>query len=228
MRPADYYLKTDDRSSDWAERASEQGFAPVASVIEAASPFISSGKRVLDIGCQGGHQLALLRDRFDEAHGLDIAPYTDMWSHFSDINFLVHDVDAEQIPFPDAHFDTIIATNVLEHVFDVFGFVGEVSRLLKKGGTCVLSVPNVAEIRRVASVIRGRVPVTGGDQYPFTPEQGWDGQHLHYFTPSAVSELLASHDLKIAETLIIGRFPKIKRVWLSGLSSSIDIVAIRV
>jgi SAM-dependent methyltransferase len=228
VRPADYYLKTDDRSSDWAERAGEQGFAPVGSVIEAALPFVSSGKRILDIGCQGGHQLALLRDRFDEAYGLDIAPYTDMWSYFSDISFLVHDVDAERIPFPDAYFDTIIATNVLEHVFDVFGFVSEISRLLRKGGTCLISVPNVAEIRRVASIIRGRVPVTGGDQYPFTPEQGWDGQHLHYFTPSAISSLLSSHDLKIAETLVIGRFPKIKRVWLSGLSSSIDIVAVRV
>lgn len=228
MRPSDYYLKTDNRSCAWAERAAEEGFAPVASVIEASLPFIPGGKRVLDIGCQGGHQLALLRDRFGEAHGLDIAPYTEMWSYFPDINFLVHDVDAERIPFPDAHFDTIVATNVLEHVFDVFGLVSEISRLLIKGGTCLLSEPNVAEIRRVASVVRGRVPVTGGDQYPFTPDEGWDGQHLHYFTPSAVSGLLASHNLKISETLIIGRFPKIKRVWLSGLSSSIDVVAIRV
>jgi len=227
MRAEDYYRNTVDRSSDWADQAAEPGFAPVGAVIRAALPSLAKGGRVLDIGCQGGHQLALLREHFDEAVGLDVAPYEEMWALFPDIDFIVHDVDAASIPYPDGHFDCIIATNVLEHVFDVYGFVREVHRLLRPGGTCVISVPNIAEIRRVMSLARGKVPVTGGNQYPFTDEQGWDGQHLHYFTPSALTHLLAEEGLEVTDTLVIGKLPRLKRLWLAGLSSSIDVVAVR-
>lgn len=227
MRAQDYYGKTDDRSSDWADRSSEVGFAPVGDVIKASLPFIVGGARVLDIGCQGGHQLALVRSRFDEAVGVDIADYSDMWRLFADTQFLLHDCDAAPLPFPDAHFDTVIATNILEHVFDVFGLVHELHRLLRPGGTCVISVPNIAEIRRMKSLIKGQVPVTGGNEYPFTPEHGWDGQHLHYFTPSALSKLLEGSGLSITKTLFIGRHQRLKRMWPSGLSSSIDVVATR-
>ena len=227
MRAEDYYRKTVDRSSDWADRSAEPGFAPVGQVIQAGLPHLAIGGRVLDIGCQGGHQVAMLGKYFDESVGLDVAPYVEMWKLFPDVDFLVHDVDASAIPYADGHFDCIVATNVLEHVFDVFGFVREVHRLLRAGGTCLISVPNIAEIRRLLALTRGRVPITGGNQYPFTDEQGWDGQHLHYFTPRDLTLLLESEGFEVTHTLVIGKLPRIKRLWLSGLSSSIDLVVVR-
>src|SRR4051812_43870975 len=125
MNPEDYYSNTLSRSADWADQAAEPGFAPLKIVIQTAKPYLATGGRVLDIGCQGGHQLALLSDEFEELIGVDIAPYDDMWKLFPQARFVVHDVDAPPLPFPDGYFQSVLCTNLLEHVFDVFGAVRE-------------------------------------------------------------------------------------------------------
>src|SRR5262245_39422256 len=47
----------------------------------------------------------------------------------------------ERLPFADAVFDTVVCCQVLEHVFDERLVVSEVARVLKPGGTFILSVP---------------------------------------------------------------------------------------
>jgi SAM-dependent methyltransferase len=228
VEPLEFYSRTDARSSDWVDRAAEPGFAPLRVLIDAARPHLNLGGRALDIGCQGGHQLALLADDFDELVGIDIVAYETMWPEFPRLQFMTHDVDRAPVPFPDGHFRTIIATNIFEHVFDVFGLAREVSRLLEPGGTCLISVPNVSAWRSIASVMRGRVPRTGSLKFPFTEVEGWDGQHLHYFTHAELSWLLGEVGITPTETLVFGRFPAVKRLAPRYLSGSVDIVGCNV
>lgn len=54
---------------------------------------------------------------------------------------LVHG-DAQSIPFPDASFDAVIFTEVLEHVPDDRRALREVRRVLAPGGALILTVPN--------------------------------------------------------------------------------------
>lgn len=49
--------------------------------------------------------------------------------------------DALALPFPDATFDRIIASEVLEHVADDEVALAELSRVLKPGGTLAATVP---------------------------------------------------------------------------------------
>ncbi len=49
--------------------------------------------------------------------------------------------DGVQLPFPDATFDRIIAAEVLEHIPDDEGAIGELFRVLKPGGTIAVTVP---------------------------------------------------------------------------------------
>lgn len=49
--------------------------------------------------------------------------------------------DAINIPLEDNSFDTVICTQVLEHVFDTRKCLSECFRLLKSGGYFILSVP---------------------------------------------------------------------------------------
>jgi SAM-dependent methyltransferase len=48
---------------------------------------------------------------------------------------------ADRLPFKDASFDVVLATEVLEHVADADAAVGEIRRVLAPGGHAVVTVP---------------------------------------------------------------------------------------
>ena len=225
MKLDEYYEKTADRMEAWKDRAFDPGFAPCRPVIDAARPFLKAGERVLDIGCQGGHQLALIADNYDEAYGLDVARYDEIWKTIPRANFIVHDVDTSPPPFPDEYFNCILCTNVLEHVFDVFGLVREISRVLKPSGNCLLSVPNIAFYRHILEIGRGRVPRTGATEFPFDEKQGWDGQHLHYFTHRELGWLLGRSGLEVGRNLYVGKLPWLKSLCPPLLCDGIGLIA---
>ncbi len=52
----------------------------------------------------------------------------------------------EDIPFPDNSFDSVICTQVLEHVPNPFMAVAELRRVLRPTGTCLITVPQMNEI----------------------------------------------------------------------------------
>lgn len=57
--------------------------------------------------------------------------------------------DIQSIPvIADATYDAIICTQVLEHVPNPFSAVGELQRILKKGGVLLLTVPHINKIHR--------------------------------------------------------------------------------
>ncbi len=49
--------------------------------------------------------------------------------------------DVLNMPFSDGFFDTIISTQVLEHVEKPWIMIKEINRVLKPGGVCILTVP---------------------------------------------------------------------------------------
>ncbi len=53
---------------------------------------------------------------------------------------------ADNIPFPDQHFDSVVATQVFEHLSDFEKAAGEVSRILKSGGIFLITVPQWGEL----------------------------------------------------------------------------------
>jgi SAM-dependent methyltransferase len=50
------------------------------------------------------------------------------------------------LPLPDDHFETILCTQVMEHVEDPFWLIRESHRVLKPGGRLILTVPFVWEL----------------------------------------------------------------------------------
>jgi SAM-dependent methyltransferase len=49
--------------------------------------------------------------------------------------------DALHLPFPDGVFDRVICSEVLEHIPDDIGAMGELTRVLRPGGTMAITVP---------------------------------------------------------------------------------------
>ena len=57
--------------------------------------------------------------------------------------------DGRKIPFPDSSFDHVLCVEVLEHVPDPAAFVTELARVLRTGGSLVLTIPWSARLHHL-------------------------------------------------------------------------------
>jgi len=92
--------------------------------------------RVLDIGAGEAPWQHLLRHA--DYVGVDVAEASDYGMRQKpDIRYY----DGVTLPFDAATFDYVLCTEVLEHVPDPAHFLADLSRVLRTGGTLVLTVP---------------------------------------------------------------------------------------
>src|ERR1051325_7232193 len=55
------------------------------------------------------------------------------------------DAEKDRYPYPDGHFETVLACEIFEHMLnDPMFMLFEIHRVLEEGGTLVLTTPNVA------------------------------------------------------------------------------------
>lgn len=92
--------------------------------------------RVLDFGCGSKPYEPLFE--CDEYIGLDYATEVSDKNENLAADFFY---DGKTIPFNDNHFDSVFSTEVLEHVFNPDEILPEINRVLKPGGTLLLTCP---------------------------------------------------------------------------------------
>ncbi len=129
-------------SKNWLiHRLMRQGMASVAGSIHG---------RLLDVGCGTRPYAPLFAGRVSRYIGVerDRARYVqaDIWG---DVLFL---------PVKDNSFDTVLCNQVLEHVPEPQHMMGEMARVLKTGGTLILTAPHIWELHEVPH-----------DYYRYTP-----------------------------------------------------------
>jgi 2-polyprenyl-3-methyl-5-hydroxy-6-metoxy-1,4-benzoquinol methylase len=100
--------------------------------------------RVLDIGCGTGLNAGHLAKAGHTVTGIDLSPVAVEQLRRKGFEGFVCDIDTEPLPVPDAAFDLVYASEVIEHCADTSGFLGKLNRALKPGGTLLLSTPNSA------------------------------------------------------------------------------------
>lgn len=104
-------------------------FQNTKEVIQYAKKYISGG--TLDLGAGSAKYREIIRERASSYTTFDMAPGPNI------------DVvgDALNLPFGEASFETIVSTQVLEHVEKPWIVVKEIHRVLKSGGICFLTAP---------------------------------------------------------------------------------------
>lgn len=101
--------------------------------------FAEQGVRTLDVGCGSGRFIADLSGGF----GVDVRP--EKLRYMRSINPLLVAADGMRLPFPDASFECVVSSEVIEHIPNEGGrFLDELTRVLAPGGTLVIGTPDYA------------------------------------------------------------------------------------
>lgn len=104
---------------------------------------LQDGDTVLDCGCGMGVYLMMMnRLRNLKLYGVDGDVSRLEWAEQEQVQANLSSVDIHCLPFPDATFDKILMSEVLEHLADDRTALREIYRVLKPGGTLALSVPH--------------------------------------------------------------------------------------
>lgn len=100
----------------------------------AASRHLAGGERLLDFGCGNRPYRELFAGKFGRHVGADIAGNEEAE--------LVIGPDG-RVPAPDESFDAVLSSQVLEHVAEPRLYLGEAYRLLRPGGSLILSTHGI-------------------------------------------------------------------------------------
>jgi SAM-dependent methyltransferase len=101
--------------------------------------------KYLDIGAGHGELIRLVSHRFDVT--ATACDYTSDLMRITDQRVDVVDLNHDALPYADANFDLVTCTEVIEHIEHYRDTIREIYRVLKPGGLCVLTTPNVLNLR---------------------------------------------------------------------------------
>ncbi len=185
--------------------------------------------RALEIGCNTGGLTVALADRFEHISGIDISSTAVDAARRraaldpalqSKLDFQVASAD-QPLPFAEKSFDVVLGVAVLEHLVFIYEALDEWHRVCKPGGCLVLCVPNMAYVKHVVDLLRGRQPLTGSPRRDaaYCREHGWDGHHLHYFTKSSLTDLLRHVGFEPEEWTGDGAYAKYRRWYINFVGS---------
>lgn len=99
----------------------------------------------LDLGSGNGELIdRMLREFQVKVRACD---YRDDLMTLGNLKVDVADLNKDQLPYPDASFDLVTCTEVIEHLQSHRTALREIARVLRAGGLCVLSTPNILNLR---------------------------------------------------------------------------------
>ena len=147
----------------------------IADIIAPHLP--STDVRILDVGCASGRLLANIRDRgFANVTGLDPSPAC------AAAAARLYSIDVRTMTLADIAkageaFDVVIMVGVLEHLRDLDGAFDHLRAILPAGGLLYVEVPDV----------------TAFADWPNAPYQDFSTEHINFFSPISLSNLMLRH-----------------------------------
>lgn len=86
---------------------------------------------------------------------------------------------AERLPFPDEHFDRVLAVDALHHFADQHQAIGELIRVLKPGGRLVIEEPDINRFPVKLIALAEKLALMGS----------------HFYSPQRIRYMMLAHGL---------------------------------
>ena len=190
------------------EGARPESFAPRRDFLLAN---VAGGQRVLDVGCGEGWFTSELGRAGAEAVGIDVAEEPLRRARRRDGSLDLRLVAPcggwSGSGLGDAEFDAVWAGEVVEHVADTAGLLSEMRRVLRPGGTLLLSTPDHGPLRVLALGMRPR----RFDAW-FHPRS----DHLRFYTRRTLAALLEEFGFGDVRVRGVGGVPLARRTLLAS------------
>ncbi|HTZ85227.1 MAG TPA: class I SAM-dependent methyltransferase [Solirubrobacteraceae bacterium] len=155
--------------------------------------------RVLDVGCGEGQLTAAIVEAGCAVLGIDLAeePLRRARERHPELELLRVE-DDRPWPIADASFDVVWAGETIEHVLDTTGWLSEVRRVLRSGGSLLLSTPAHGPLTRLSFALS-----------PARFERHFDprADHLRFYTARTLRRLLTDFRFEQVETSQAGGLP---------------------
>jgi ubiquinone/menaquinone biosynthesis C-methylase UbiE len=118
-----------------------------------------SGKKVLDVGCGTGRLIQKLVEKGAVVTGADIS--SEMLKiaqrKFGQVEFV--EADIEHLPFENDSFDVVVASFVIVHLKDLRKAFDEVYRVLKPGGSFIVTNVNQKKAPKLKTATREEIVI---------------------------------------------------------------------
>ncbi len=111
--------------------------------VKGVLPYRGEGK-ILDVGCGGGSYLYRLKQWGWKTYGVE--PSETGAKQARGLGLSVHHGALTDAQFPEAFFDVVRLSNVLEHLSDPKATLQEIRRILKTDGVVYVTVPNTRSL----------------------------------------------------------------------------------
>ena len=111
-------------------------------------------------------------------------PHTYQFDHFN--------IESERFPYEDGTFSVVLFCEILEHLpVDPIHALAEIHRVLRPGGTLILTTPNAARLDNLYRVMDGR------NMYETLSGYGVYGRHNREYTVSELNDLLGGSNFAV-------------------------------
>jgi len=146
--------------------------------------------RMLDIGCSTGDWAAHWQSKGWKCAGIDIdQAHVEVACHRG-VDAKHCDLNRDHLPFEDQSFDLIFAGEVIEHLVDTDAFLKELNRCVRRGGSVLITTPNLASFENRLRLLLGI--------YPIWVNYNLAGSgHVRAYTPGVLKKQLRDHGFRI-------------------------------
>jgi SAM-dependent methyltransferase len=181
---------------------------------------VSPSETILDLGCDDGELTVRLAEAAGARRTVGVEVVADRARLASARGIEVHVASLnEPIPLEDSSVDIVVSNQVIEHLADTDRFVQEIHRVLRVGGTAIVSTENLASWHNIGALLFGWQPFSltnvssysGGLGNPIAVHRGasfakaWE--HLRVFAYRGLYELFELHGFAVQDVLGAGYYP---------------------
>lgn len=162
----------------------------------AIAMWISSGAKVLDLGCGDGTLLRYLRDtRGIFGYGVEIDDNNVLSCVNNGVNVIQSDLESGLSIFESDSFDYVILSQTLQAMRHTEEIINEMLRVGKQG---IVSFPNFGYWKNRMQVISGHMPIS--EELPY---QWFDTPNIHLCTLGDFEELCRLCGAQILEHIVM-------------------------